>query len=323
MPATIGQRYSYDGPAGRCSVIVINGGRILETRRDGKTFIRSDDPTEEHFSNTTQLRWPSEEAWRATLPAGTVTRPPRAPTQEEVVERVRALWTSDPDTPHPQAYAQTLRDELGVSDREVGAALRTVVFETLFAPALPPPMATPKPKASDAEVAARATALFRAHPYVAHRGIDAQKLHEEFGIPRNEAEAALRRAQEQFRVPAPPPSAAAGPEAFFYERTIITKATLLIKKPSAKDEAWESRDRAAYDTADPAPRWGLPEGGLYLWLAVQHGYEFVPVCRDIDSRTLRFYIDGALRTFAEAGISPTAPLWARVSEENPALRRVS
>lgn len=315
MSAILGQKFSYDGPAGLCSVIVIKGGRILETRRDGKTFIKTDDPNEAHFSNTKQLRWPSEEAWRATLPAGTVTRPPRAASREELLTHAQGLIRENLDPSRDVQRARDMSEEFGIS------------FQTAWdildqAWRLPAPAPAP-PKASDAEVAARATALFRAHPYVAHRGIDARTLHDEFGIPLNEAEAALRRAQEQFRAPAPAPALLSADETAFYERTVPHKATLLIKKPSAKDEAWEARDRAAYDTADPAPCWGFPTGSVYLWLSVQHGDTMVPVCRDHPTRTLRFLIDGALRTFAEAGIAPTDPLWARVSEENPTLKRVA
>ena len=271
MSAILGQKFSYEGPAGPCSVVIITGGRILETRRDGKTFVNSVGTFAHlYLPKDQQRRWASEAEWRASLPAGTVTRPPHKPTEEEVT--------------------------------------------------------------------ARAAALFRAHPSFTYRNIDARVIHEELGIPMKVARAAMdavceknggaylsliRSAPPPAQPIPPPPALLSADEAAFYERTVPYKATLLVQKPSAKDEAWTARDRATYDTADPAPRWGLPTGGLYLWLSVQHGDAFVPVCRDHPSRTLRFLIDGTLRTFTEADIQADAPLWARVSEANPTMKRVA
>jgi hypothetical protein len=257
MSTSIGQKFSYEGPAGPCSVIIISGDQILETRRDGKTFVSSVGTfTHCYLPREERRQWASEAEWRASLPTGTVTRPPHKPTEEEV--------------------------------------------------------------------ATRAAALFREHPCFTYRNIDARILHEELGIPMKVAQTAMdARFSLVGPAPPPPPAPLSADEAAFYERTVPHKATFLVRRPSAKEEAWYSRDRAAYDTADPAPRWGFPCGNVYLWLSVQHGDDFIPVCRDHPMRTLRFLIDGSLRTFTEAGISPTAPLWARVSDANPTMKRVA
>ncbi len=194
MSAT--QKFSYAGPAGPCSVRVLPSGRVLETRRDGKTFISDDNPHGAwYFSTKEQRKWASEAEWRASLPAG------------------------------------------------------TVVTE---APGLAPPT---------------------------------------------------------------------DPEAVFRQRAFPHCACLIVPGPSAKDLAWEARDRAAYDAADATPGWKLSEGNC-LWLAVEHGGAFAPVCRNSDGVVLRFFIDDKLLTFAEAGVSADAVLWKRKSDADPTLIRV-
>jgi hypothetical protein len=204
------QKFSYNGPAGRCSVRILRDGRVLETRRYGKTFIPIDDPCADwFFSAKEQRKWANEAAWRASLPAGT-----------EVTAE------SPPGTPVPLGHA----------------------------PAAP----------KEPVLTAEAAFLARAKPYYACR---------------------------------------------------------IVPGPSAKDVAWEARDRAAYDTADATPGWKL-SGGNYLWLAVQRGDDFIPVCRNDVGTVLRFLIGGKLLTFAEAGVQADAPLWRRKSEEDPTLIRV-
>ncbi len=195
------KKFSYEGPAGRCSVRILPSGRVLETRRDGKTFISDADLYGEwyYISTKEQRKWATEAEWRASLPAGTVV-------------------TGD-------------------------------------SPALAVP-------------------------------------------------------------PAP-----ADPEAVFRQRAFPHCACLIVPGPSAKDLAWEARDRAAYDAADATPGWKLSEGNC-LWLAVEHGGAFAPVCRNSDGVVLRFFIDDKLLTFAEAGVSADAVLWKRKSDADPTLIRV-
>jgi hypothetical protein len=263
--STIGQKFSYEGPEGLCSVIVIKGGRILETRRDGKTFIKSDTPSDAHFSNGKQCKWANEEEWRASLPAGTVTRPPHAPTDEEVLARATELITTDHDMTADYQRAETLQAEFGIPYVRAWETLDRAWYSA-------PPAPAPAPAPA--------------------------------------ADTLLTEAER---------------ESVFFERGRSYHATTLVKKPTAKDEAWASRDRAAYDTADPAPRWGLPPDGLFLWLAVQQDDAFIPVCRYTGGgqRILRFYVAGELLTMAEAGITAGAPLWRRKSEADPTLIRVT
>lgn len=120
----------------------------------------------------------------------------------------------------------------------------------------------------------------------------------------------------------PSPAPTADPETVFWARINGFNCTRLVAAPSAKDEAWERRDRAAYDVADSTPRWAFPSGQKGIWLAVQAESRMIPVCINNDNRVLRFLVEGELRTLAEAGVPVDAPLWRRVSEEDPSLVRV-
>jgi hypothetical protein len=285
----IGQKYSYEGPRGKCSVVVIKGGRILETRRDGKTFIKCDHPYGAwHLSATEQRKWATEEEWRASLPANTVTKPPSRPTEAAVLGRAIAAIRGT--IPHRYTGAFAVHEELGIPwNVAVGVSRR-------------------------AEIINAATVVDEA-------------LAEKACVPLEIIREALAIAPPALAVtekPAAPSAAAAAadPEATFLHRIRLYTATRLDPKPSAKDEAWGRRDRAAYDAADPAPRWAMPTGHLFLWLTVQHGDAFIPVCHTDDSKILRFLVDGALVTMAEAGIRADAPIWRRKSEEDPTLVRV-
>ena len=57
-------KISYDGPAGRCTVLHLADGRILEVRRDGATFggVRCSE----------RRMWNSKAEWEASLPIGTL-----------------------------------------------------------------------------------------------------------------------------------------------------------------------------------------------------------------------------------------------------------
>lgn len=352
-------KYSYeDADERRSSVIVLPDGRVMETRRAGKTFTKFFDtdcscPTCFFGIPLSERRfWDSLDAWRATLPAGTETTPPLPaepvkPAEPE--EPAAAVAVAEVEEVKPAVRVEPVDPLVSVVPGPDPDA--AIPYDTKYSYTGPSGRCSAVVMCNGRLLEIRrngATFINRVGPLCTCPECSKRKH-----LPRAERRTwpnyqAWRDSMEPWPpAPAPVPalvveeaavpepeaeaeddaetveeSVSETPEERFYERTAPYMATALRKLPSEKDDAWTRRDREAYDAADASPCWALTGGELYTWLAVEKGDELIPVCRYNEDRVLRFAINSHLLTFEEAGISADAILWRRKSEEDPTMVRI-
>jgi hypothetical protein len=341
---SVGKKLYHETPAGLCTVVGIRGGQLMEIRRFGKTFGTMEVPglPEECLSASERRKWATEAAWRAWADAAAVA--PRAKKEKKPPATLPEATGGVP----PPAVAY----RIPAAEIKVGVCVGRLIHyggrgcDRRWSIAIYKEFQCGGAILED-DLCAKCAAHLAAYaeepgPRKGWFGRVTEDplewipmLDTAWGQTRL-ASGKLKWNGEGAEAVAPPsPSiavsevetasdqaeTAADPEETFWARIMGLPCSKIYLLPSAKDDAWDRRDRAAYDAADPAPRLTL-SASPHLWLAVQAESGFIPVCINTDLHILRFYVDGRLLTLTEAGIPVDAPLWRRKSDEDPTLVRV-